>query len=102
MPGMETPRPSTRVRLPIPTQRHLEPVDVLGLVETLRGRHCVIVDATGKAHHDWIIWSEALGETDGWPSVHVVPEAAWWRWVHTSVPPREIPSWPAGAVWVEV
>jgi hypothetical protein len=97
---MEEPRKHTRTRLPIPTQRDIQPVELAGISATLRGRRAILVNTHGN-HYGWVVWRDEFGSSPGgYPTVQVVPESQWWRFVHTRQPP-EITEWPAAAVWVE-
>jgi len=89
-----------RTRLPFPTQRRLLRGDHAAAVEALRGRRAILASEEGSLY-GWVVWSETLQDLDGFPALDVVPEEAWWRWIHTSRPPAVVTRWPAAAVAVE-
>lgn len=98
---MNGPRRPTRTRLPIPTQRDIQPSELAGISGTLRGRRAILVNETGS-HYGWVVWLDEFGTSPGgYATIRVVREIDWWRWVDTGRPPADVTVWPAAAVWVE-
>ncbi len=97
---MNQPTQSQAQALPPFTLRDWDRADMLGAIESLRGRRVILVNGEGS-HHDFRAWSD-LRPSAGALVVDVVSEVAWWRHVNLAMRPPEVLRWPARAVWVEV
>lgn len=98
---MTRPPIAARYRLPAPSPRPIEPVEVAGLVTTLRGRRLVLVNDDGP-HYGWIAWQDEFDQVGGFPHVRAVAERDWFRYEEGGRPPARIIRWPAAAAWVEM
>lgn len=97
--AMTMPTEPTPVELPPLTVRGYDRADMLGRVDTLRGRRLILINEQGN-HYDYRAWSDLI-EVNGVLSVYVVTEEIWWRYVHLRLVPQG-QRWPAVAVWAEL
>lgn len=96
---MNQPLDPTATDLPAPTLRNWDRADLLGRVESLRGRRLILVNSTGS-HHDYRAWGE-IRASAGAIVLDAVSEEDWWRYRHLAMRPRRVLRWPAAACWVE-
>jgi hypothetical protein len=96
---MNRPHMTPRTRLPAPRFRPPEPVEVAGLVATLRGRDLILINEDGE-HDGWVAWQDEFDTIDGWPHVRFVSRQDWNRYEVTGRPPARILHWPVAAAWL--